>query len=88
MVQENGRAFKWPKLNQLTPFPYSHNQKFLKITFENIETIGNGSLSGEEKMNFINSKISFCSQMLLDDKVTQAISKAVGHQGKMLDRCF
>ena len=86
-MQEYG-AFKWPKLNQMTAFPYSYNQQFLKISSDNIQTIGNGSLPAEEKTNFLNSKISFCSQMLLYDKVAQAINKAVGHQGKMLNRSF
>ena len=72
----------------MTAFPYSHNQRFFKILSDNIELIGNGSLSAEERTNFINSKISFCSQMLLDDKVAQAINKAVGHRGKILNRSF
>ena len=81
-VEKNG-AVKWPKLNEMRTFPYYYNQRFLKAFSSNIEIIRNTSLSDAKKTDFLNSTISFCSQMILRDKITQAINKGVVHTSKI-----
>ena len=84
-IQKDG-AVEWPKSERMSPFPYTNNQHYLQISSDNAQDLINGSFSDEEKTNFLNSKISFCSQMLLYDKISQAKNQAVLHQGKTWNR--
>ena len=72
----------WPSLEQISLFPYAYNQHYLQITSYKLTSLEHGSFSEEQKKNFLNSKISFCSQMLLYDKISQAMNQAVLHQGE------
>ena len=79
---QNSSAFTWPSLERMSLFPYAYNQQYMQMTSYNLTSLGHGSFSDEQKKNFLNSKISFCSQMLLYDKFSQAMNKAVLHQGE------
>ena len=80
---DQSSAIKWPRLERMSLFPYGSNQHYLQMSSDKFESRGNGSFSDEQKTNFLNSKISFCSQMLLYDKISQATNQAVLHQGRI-----